>query len=100
MLLQKQILHRNFSTFNPRPDLFRLPQNFVKNYDPVRGAKSHPPFGFNGVGELAYLRSYSRVKDDGRQEKWFETVERVINGCFTMQLSHANDNGLKWDGNR
>jgi ribonucleoside-triphosphate reductase len=40
------------------------------------------------------------VKEDGRQEKWFETVERVINGCFTMQLKHANSNGLKWDANR
>jgi ribonucleoside-triphosphate reductase len=46
---------------------------------------------------MAYLRTYSRARDDGRQEKWFETVERVVNGAFTMQKRHAQLNNLKWD---
>jgi ribonucleoside-triphosphate reductase len=56
-------------------------------------------FGFNGVGELAYKRSYARVRDDldGRQEKWHETVERVVNGVFTMYLRHCNSVGIKWN---
>jgi len=56
-----------------------------------------PQFGFNGVGELAYLRSYSRMKDDGKKERWFETVERVVNGTFTMQIRHFQEFGLPYD---
>ena len=80
---------RSIFSEQPSDDKFRLPTTFVKQYDPIRGGKLQPKFGFNGVGELAYLRSYSRMKEDGRQEKWFETVERVVNGSFTMQLRHA-----------
>lgn len=35
-----------------------------------------------------YLRTYSRVKADGTKERWHETVERVVNGTFSMQLAH------------
>ena len=40
-------------------------------------AAEEPPFGFNGLGELVYRRTYSRLKADGVREQWFETVERV-----------------------
>ena len=40
-------------------------------------AQEAPPFGFNGLGELVYRRTYSRMKADGHREQWFETVERV-----------------------
>jgi ribonucleoside-triphosphate reductase (thioredoxin) len=51
------------------------------------------------VGELAYKRSYARVREDlgGRQEQWHETVERVVNGVFTMYLRHCNTKNIKWD---
>ncbi len=51
-------------------------------------------FGFNGLGEIAYRRSYSRTKDDGTSERWHETVERVVNGCFNMQRRHLEEEGL------
>ena len=50
-------------------------------------------FGFNGLGEIVYRRSYSRLKDDGSKEKWSETVERVVNGCFNMQRRHLENMG-------
>ena len=34
------------------------------------------PFGFNGLGELVYLRTYSRLKPNGENEKWFEIITR------------------------
>lgn len=40
-------------------------------------ASEEPPFGFNGLGELVYRRTYSRLKQDGEREQWFETVQRV-----------------------
>jgi ribonucleoside-triphosphate reductase len=33
------------------------------------------------VGYLVYKRTYSRLKDDGRNEEWNETVDRVISAC-------------------
>lgn len=56
-----------------------------------------PPFGFNGLGELVYMRTYSRVKSDGTKERWFETVERVVNGTFSMQKRWLATLELEWD---
>ena len=40
-----------------------------------------PKWGFHGLGELVYLRTYSRfLPEQGRSETWPETVERVIAG--------------------
>ena len=55
---------------------FELDREFVARY-----SKRQPPFGFNGLGELVYIRSYSRKKDDGQKERWDETIERVVNGA-------------------
>jgi hypothetical protein len=71
---------------------FHLNKDFVNTYK----SKS-PDFGFNGLGEITYLRTYSRIKEDGKNEKWFETVERVINGVYTMQKDHILANNLGWD---
>ena len=67
--------------------------DFVSSYT----EKSYQ-FGFNGVGELAYKRSYSRIREEtGQQETWHQTVERVVNGCFTMYKRHSQLNDIKWD---
>ena len=77
---------RNFSTN------FKLDRDFVSMY-----AEGKPNFGFNGLGEIAYIRSYARFREDlGRQERWHETVNRVVDGCFTMQKRHMVRNDLKW----
>ena len=38
---------------------FKLTDNFINSYK-----RKKPPFGFNGLGELVYMRTYSRVKQD------------------------------------
>ncbi len=40
-----------------------------------------PPWGFNGLGYVVYRRTYSRLKADGTNEEWFETVGRCVNGA-------------------
>lgn len=72
-------------------ETFRLKPDFVSTY-----ADRTPPFGFDGLGELVYLRTYSRIKDDGTQEKWHETVERVVNGTYTMQKRWIIQHNLGW----
>merc|ERR1719267_367446 len=62
----------------------------------ARYAKLRPPFGFNGLGELVYLRTYSRNIGD-RKEQWHETVERVVQGTFQMQSDWLHSTGLPCD---
>jgi len=77
------------------PHKFSLSKHFVDKYKDIE-----PPFGFNGLGKFTYERTYSRVKEDGNQEEWFETVERVVNGTYTMQKKHIQDQGLHWSENK
>lgn len=40
------------------------------------------PWGFNGLGEIVYRRTYSRnIEELNRKEEWHETLQRCINGA-------------------
>jgi ribonucleoside-triphosphate reductase (thioredoxin) len=60
-------------------------------------AGRRPPFGFNGLGELVYRRTYARTKADGSSERWHETVERVVNGTYRLQQRWAVAAARPWD---
>jgi len=66
---------------------FRLSERFLEPYR----VKPHK-FGYGILGELAYARSYSRLKENGKKEVWNETVERVVNGTFSMLCTYLNEN--------
>ncbi|KAI9188793.1 hypothetical protein H9P43_000215 [Blastocladiella emersonii ATCC 22665] len=76
------------------PD-FRLTETFLAKYRDVA-----PPFGFNGLGELVYLRTYSRLTPDGGNETWHETVARVVNGTFNLQKRWIEAHHLGWDARK
>ena len=71
---------------------FKLSAAFVDQF-----ADRKPPFGFNGLGELVYRRTYARELENGRMEEWYQTVERVINGTFNMQKKYMLAKGLDYD---
>lgn len=76
---------------------FRLSDDFVYSY---RDKK--PPFGYrdaggNSVGEITFLRTYSRIKEDGTKETWADVCERVINGMYSLQKEHCKKNRLPWN---
>ena len=71
---------------------FKLSENFVSKYK-----RKKAPFGFNGLGELVYMRTYSRIKDDGKNERWWETVQRVVEGTYSMQKNHIDNYQLGWN---
>ncbi len=73
-------------------DKFQLSENFINKYK-----RKKPPFGFNGLGELVYMRTYSRIKENGKNEQWWETVRRVVEGTYTMQMSWINQYQLGWN---
>lgn len=71
---------------------FRLDDAFVNTY-----RHQKPGFGFNGLGQLTYYRTYSRLKPDGSKEEWFETVRRVVEGAYSLQKEHILNNELGWN---
>lgn len=91
---------------------FKLSEKFVNKY-----SKIDPPFGFGVLSEIVFRRSYSRTicsdcmnvtfaEDDKckqceskkqRNEEWFETIKRVVNGCYSVQKRWINRYGLGWD---
>ena len=75
---------------------FKLSDDFVEGF---RSKKA--PFGYrdaagNSVGEITFLRTYSRLKEDGHKETWVDVCERVINGMYSLQKEHAKNNRLPW----
>ena len=71
---------------------FTLSNNFVNKYK-----RKKPPFGFNGLGELVYMRTYSRIKENGKNERWWETVQRVVEGTYSMQKRWIDSHSLGWN---
>jgi ribonucleoside-triphosphate reductase len=76
---------------------FRLPDEFVNEYK-----TKESPFGFvdagnNSLGEITFIRTYSRMKEDGTKERWYEVCRRVIEGMYSVQKNHAKENRLPWN---
>lgn len=70
---------------------FRLPPDFVASY-----AERQPPFGFGALSQVVYYRTYSREKSDGTNECWHETIQRVVEGTYSMQKRWILGNHLPW----
>ena len=69
---------------------FSLPQEFIDGY-------RDQTVSWDTLGEITYLRTYSRRRDDGTKERWFETVRRVVEGCYSIQKDWCIDNRIPWD---
>jgi len=67
-----------------------LEQSFVDSYS-LKSA----PWGFNGLGEIVFLRTYSRKKENGDTELWHETLQRVINGAIEIGAQLTDEEAKK-----
>lgn len=63
-----------------------LSKEFVNSYK-----DKTPNWGFNGLGYIVYKRTYSRIKENGHNEEWFETVERCVNGAQEIGAKYSKD---------
>jgi len=79
---------------------FHLADEFVSNYKSKKVPWGYVDAGGNSVGEITFLRTYSRIKEDGTKETWVEVCERVINGMYSLQKDHAKNNRLPWNDSK
>lgn len=79
---------------------FKLNDSFVEQYKDLE-----VPFGFkdaggNSLGEITFIRTYSRKKEDGSKERWWEVCRRVIEGMYSIQKDWAKNHVLPWNDNK
>ncbi|NDH69161.1 MAG: hypothetical protein EBY22_14935, partial [Gammaproteobacteria bacterium] len=64
-----------------------ITSDFVAKYE-----EKQPPWGFGGLGEIVYLRTYSRsIESLNRTETWIETLTRVINGAVEIGVPFSKE---------
>lgn len=76
---------------------FKINEEFLGSYRHKRAPFGYVDAGGNSVGEITFLRTYSRLKDDGTKETWVDVCERVINGMYSLQKDHCKKNRLPWN---
>ncbi|MFA6234557.1 MAG: hypothetical protein WC824_10300 [Bacteroidota bacterium] len=70
---------------------FSLTPTFLEQF---RGKQ--PNWGYNGLGYFVFKRTYSRDLPDGISEEFWQTCQRVVEGCFNIQKIHCRRMGLPW----
>ena len=90
-------------TITPTPEAtplftFKLSEDFVSSYKEKKAPFGYKDAAGNSVGEITFLRTYSRKKLDGTKETWVDVCERVINGMYSLQKEHCRKNRLPWNG--
>lgn len=78
------------SSDNRKVRQFTLSEIFI---DQFRGRQ--PKWG--PVGYFTYKRTYARDKPDGTTEEFWETVRRVVEGCYQIQKIHCRTMSLPWN---
>ena len=76
---------------------FRLADDFVTSYKGKVVPWGYKDAAGNSVGEITFLRTYSRLKEDGTKETWVDVCQRVIEGMYSLQKDHCKTNRLPWN---
>lgn len=76
---------------------FHLSDDFVAKY-----SKQEPDWGYsvgggNSLSELTFLSKYSRLKDDGTKERWYETCRRCVEGMYSILKDHCKLQRTPWN---
>jgi len=71
---------------------FILDDSFLNNYKKLKAN-----FGYNGLGEFVFYRTYSRLKPDNSKEMFIDVVRRVVEGCYEIQRRHCRQLHIPWD---
>ena len=64
-----------------------LSPEFIASY----GSKT-PPWGFGGLGEIVFLRTYSRkIEGTDQTESWTQTIQRIIEGAGDIGVPFSTE---------
>ena len=76
---------------------FRLTEEFLAGYKSKKVPWGYQDAAGNSVGEVTFLRTYSRLKEDGTKESWTDVCQRVIEGMYSIQKDHCKSQRLPWN---
>lgn len=79
---------------------FHLSDDFVAGYTTKQVPWGYTDAGNNSVGEITFMRTYSRLKEDGSKETWVDVCRRVIEGMYSIQKDWCKTNRLPWNGHQ
>jgi ribonucleotide reductase alpha subunit len=69
---------------------FKLDENFIEQF---KGKQ--PRWG--PLGYITYKRTYARIiEKENRKEEFWETIQRVVEGCYSIQKEHCIQLSLPW----
>jgi hypothetical protein len=69
---------------------FKLDEDFINQF---KGKQ--PDFG--PLGYITYKRTYARIiEGENRKEEFWETLRRVVEGCYSIQKEHCMKLSLPW----
>ncbi len=68
----------------------QLSKEFITGY-----MDREPDWGFGGLGEVVFYRTYSRKKEDGTKERWWEVVKRVVETIMSSYEGIIADEHIK-----
>jgi adenosylcobalamin-dependent ribonucleoside-triphosphate reductase len=69
---------------------FRITDNFLNKYK-----RKQPNWG--PLGLFTYKRTYARPLSKNKTEEWWQTVQRVVEGCYLIQKRHCSYWKLPWN---
>lgn len=69
---------------------FKLEEDFISKFKGMQ-----PDWG--PLGYVTYKRTYARlIEGENRKEEFWETVRRVVEGCYSIQKEHCIKLSLPW----
>lgn len=79
---------------------FKLPDQFVDQYKDRPVDWGFDIGGGNFLGEITFYSKYSRLKEDGSKERWYECVRRCIEGMYSIQKNFCTQQRIPWNTNK
>ena len=73
---------------------FKLDEDFI-----IKFKGKQPDWG--PLGHITYKRTYARfIEEKGRKEEFWETIRRVVEGCYSIQKEHCMTLSLPWSDSK
>lgn len=76
---------------------FHLGEDFLEPYKSKKPNWGFDIGGGNSLAEMTFITKYSRVKEDGTKERWWEVCRRCIEGYYSILKDHCHANKTPWN---